>query len=169
MQLAHGRIVSLRRSSKPKQRQTGMGYSRERIAQHEISNTWYSQGAVCLSITCACDNCLPIRGGCKVQHPGGVADKSGQLAHGGVLPHHDLVLAVAVRAHNLVHILAPRQVADLAACAQQQVCDAQVSRARLGVIRCQGVIQVVCTSTASQTFATQAAVLSVQSNQGPWV
>ena len=39
-----------------------------------------------------------------------------QLAHGRVLPDHYLVLRVAMRTDDLVDILRPGQVADLAAC-----------------------------------------------------
>lgn len=37
----------------------------------------------------------------------------GELGHGGVLPDDDLVLAVAVRGDDLVHVLGPRYVAHL--------------------------------------------------------
>ena len=40
----------------------------------------------------------------------------GQLGHAGVLPGDDLVLAVAMCAHNLVGVLAPQQIAHLAPC-----------------------------------------------------
>lgn len=68
------------------------------------------------SFTCSSDNSLSIWGGGKVQHSGGVARQCSQLSHGRVFPDHDLILAVPVRANNLVHILAPGQVANLATC-----------------------------------------------------
>ena len=46
-------------------------------------------------------------------HPVVVSRQRRQLGHGGVLPHHNLVLAVAVGGHNLVRVLAPRQAAHL--------------------------------------------------------
>jgi hypothetical protein len=56
---------------------------------------------------------LPVWRHCQVQHPHGVPRQHGHLLHGWVPPHDDLVLAVAVRADQLVHVLGPGQVADL--------------------------------------------------------
>jgi len=75
-----------------------------------------SRGSGQLSHTCAGDNGLAVRRDSQVEHAQRVASQRGQLGHGRVAPHDDLVLAVTVRAHNLVDILAPRQVAHLAAC-----------------------------------------------------
>lgn len=70
--------------------------------------------------TGAGDNGLAIGRGGQVENAHGVASERGQLSHAGVPPHYDLVLAVAVRAHYLIHILAPRQIAYLTPCAHAQ-------------------------------------------------
>ena len=44
-----------------------------------------------------------------------MADQRRELRHLGILPHNDLILTVAVCAHNLIHIPRPRQIADLTA------------------------------------------------------
>ena len=50
----------------------------------------------------------------QVQNSEGVPGERGELCQGGVPPYDDLILTVAVRAHQLVHVLRPHQVADLA-------------------------------------------------------
>lgn len=45
--------------------------------------------------------------------PHGVAGEGGDLGHAGISPHDDLVKGVPVRAHDLVDILRPHQVAHL--------------------------------------------------------
>lgn len=42
-----------------------------------------------------------------------VAREADDLCHARILPHHDLILGVAVRAHDLVGVLGPREVANL--------------------------------------------------------
>lgn len=69
--------------------------------------------------TCSCYYCLAVRRHSQIKDSEGVACQRGQLAHRWVLPDNDLVLAVAMCAHDLVHILAPQQIAHLAACPQQ--------------------------------------------------
>lgn len=59
--------------------------------------------------------CLPVRTDCEVEDPEGVARQHGHLLHVRLLPDYYLVLGVAVRAHELIHVLGVRQVADLAA------------------------------------------------------
>ena len=66
-----------------------------------------------LAATCAGDDGLPIRREGEIEDPHGVAGQGGQLRHAGLLPHDDLILAVAVGAHDLVDVLGPCQVADL--------------------------------------------------------
>lgn len=58
-------------------------------------------------------NGLAIRGHGEVQHTKRVACQRGQLAHGRILPHDDLVLGIPMSRDNLVHVLGPSQVADL--------------------------------------------------------
>ncbi len=58
-----------------------------------------------LQRTCTSDDGLAVWGDRQVEHSKSVASQRGQLAHGWVLPDHDLVLRVAVGADNLVHIL----------------------------------------------------------------
>jgi len=49
-----------------------------------------------------------------VENPGGMAVEFGDLGHGRVAPEGDLVLRKAVRAHDLLVVLAPDQRAHLA-------------------------------------------------------
>jgi len=58
-------------------------------------------------------NRLSVRRHGQIQHSQRVASQSGQLGERRVPPDDNLVLAVPVRAHELVHVLRPHQVADL--------------------------------------------------------
>lgn len=49
----------------------------------------------------------------KINAPVGVAGERGDLGHGRVAPQDDLVQAVTVRAHDLVHRPGPHEVAHL--------------------------------------------------------
>ena len=69
-------------------------------------------------LTCACHDGPAIRGHGLVEHAPGVAREGGQLVHGGVLPDYDLIVLEAVGRNYLVGVLAPQQVAHLAACAR---------------------------------------------------
>lgn len=73
-------------------------------------------------IPCPCHNGLSVRCHSQVQHSVGVSGQGGKLGHAGVLPHIDLVLAVAVGRHQLIHVLGPGQLADLQT-ANRQMCD----------------------------------------------
>lgn len=54
-----------------------------------------------------------VRTRTQIQDSVGVASQTDDLLHAGILPHHDLILAVTVRADDLVRVLAPGQIADL--------------------------------------------------------
>lgn len=58
-------------------------------------------------ITSTSDDGLAIWAHSKVQDTVGVSGERNDLLHVGVLPDHDLVLAVAMRGHNLVAVLGP--------------------------------------------------------------
>ena len=45
-----------------------------------------------------------------------MAGQARDLRHAGVFPDHDLVLAIAVRADDLIAVLAPIEIADLRPC-----------------------------------------------------
>ncbi len=76
-----------------------------------LSIAYALQSAWCR--TCTRDDGLPVRRNGEVQHPHGVPRQRRQLGHARLLPHHDLVLAVPVRADELVHVFGPGQVAHL--------------------------------------------------------
>ena len=59
------------------------------------------------------DDGLAVGGHGQVENPVRVARQLGHLHQRRVLPHEDLVLRVAVRAHQLVRVLRPGQVAHL--------------------------------------------------------
>lgn len=71
--------------------------------------------------TCSCHDCLTIWRDSQVQYSESVSSQSGQLAHGRVLPDNDLILAIPVGAHNLIHVLAPQKIADLTACVHKKL------------------------------------------------
>lgn len=61
------------------------------------------------------DDRRPVRAHAQIQHPIRMPGQTGNLLHARILPHHDLVLAVAVRAGDLIRVLAPCKVAHLGA------------------------------------------------------
>lgn len=60
------------------------------------------------------DNDLAVGAHGEIEHTIRVARERDNLAHAGILPDDDLVLAVAVRRDNLIAVARPGQVADLA-------------------------------------------------------
>lgn len=73
-----------------------------------------SYGATPTPHTCPCHDGLPVWGHSQVEHAQRVPRQRRELGHRRVLPHHNLILAVPMRRHNLVDVFRPRQVADLA-------------------------------------------------------
>jgi len=64
-------------------------------------------------VTSPSDNSLPIRRHGQIQDAVCVPSESSNLCHGRVLPENDLVQGVPVRAHNLINVLRPDEIADL--------------------------------------------------------
>lgn len=64
-------------------------------------------------IACACNNTLSIGTHSQVQYSQRVPCEGGQLLHGGVPPHDDLIETVAMSRDDLVDVLGPNEVTHL--------------------------------------------------------
>ena len=65
-------------------------------------------------VTGSSHNSGSIRTSAQIKHTESMTSETDDLLHLGILPHHDLILAVAVSADDLVTVLTPREIADLA-------------------------------------------------------